>query len=79
MKRNFPNDDGKTVVLATDRPLGGPESMSGSTSMNYPISVIVLDLDKEGNGSGTLNIAVQVLWDKYLKVLNKRVCQLVVV
>jgi hypothetical protein len=62
--REFPTEEGRTIVLATDRPISGQEAMSSAAVSNYPISVIVLDLDKEGKGSGTLNIAVQVLWDE---------------
>ena len=63
--REFPKEDGKVVVLVTDRPVGLGEAMgAGGSWTNYPISVIILDLDKEGKGSGTLNIGVQVLFDE---------------
>ena len=42
--REFPNKEGgKTIVLATDRPISGSQAMSGAAVSNYPISVIVLD------------------------------------
>ena len=63
--REFPKEDGNVIVLVTDRPIGFGEVMgSGGTWTNYPISVIILDLDKEGKGSGTMNVGVQVLFDE---------------
>ncbi len=63
--REFPKEDGNVIVLVTDRPIGFGEAMgSGGTWTNYPISVIILDLDKEGKGSGTMNVGVQVLFDE---------------
>lgn len=63
--REFPKEDGRTIVLVTDRPIGFGEAMgAGGAWTNYPISVIILDLDKEGKGSGTMNIGVQVLFDE---------------
>ena len=63
--RAFPKEDGKVLVLVTDRPIGLGEAMgAGGSWTNYPISVIILDLDEEGKGSGTMNIGVQVLMDE---------------
>lgn len=47
-------DGGRRIILITDRPMQIWERMSGARSQDYPFTVIQLNLDKNGNGEGTL-------------------------
>lgn len=54
-----PTDNGRKIMMITDRPMQIAERMSASPSRDYPFSVIELHIDKEGRGSGTLAQLVQ--------------------
>ena len=49
----FEDEDKRRIVLATDRPLGFIEFARASRSLDYNVSLVVLELDKEtGEGEG---------------------------
>lgn len=54
-----PTDNGRKIMMITDRPMQIAERMSASPSRDYPFSVIELHIDKDGRGSGTLAQLVQ--------------------
>lgn len=54
-----PTDNGRKIMMITDRPMQIAERMSASPSRDYPFSVIELHIDKEGRGTGTLAQLVQ--------------------
>jgi hypothetical protein len=45
---------GLHIVLATNRPMGFGEVYNSGRSMDYPFSITVLDVDKDGKGTGQL-------------------------
>ena len=55
--------DGKRkVVLIADRPISAREAMSGSRSLDYDTSVIIMEFpagDKDADGTGTLHLALK--------------------
>ncbi len=55
---------GVRIVLATNRPISFGELANSSRSRDYPIGIITLDLDKDGNGSGLLAVACKVKFNK---------------
>ena len=57
-----PNEDGgRTVVIATDRPIGFWEATRQPRSIDYPFTVIQMKLDRDGNGTGTMSYATRIV------------------
>ncbi|CAN5865999.1 hypothetical protein BH24ACI5_BH24ACI5_25320 [soil metagenome] len=52
-------EGGRRILLISDRPMTVSERASAATSREYPFTVIDLQLDKDGNGEGTLLQQVQ--------------------
>jgi len=57
-------DGGQHIVLATDRPISFPELYAGTRSRDYPIGIVVLDVDKDGKGSGSFAPLCKVRFNK---------------
>jgi hypothetical protein len=57
-------DGGERVVLATDRPISFFESANQPRSINYPFTVIELQLNRAGEGEGRMSLATKVILDK---------------
>jgi hypothetical protein len=57
-------DGGQHIVMATDRPIAFQELYVGTRSRDYPIGIVVLNLDKDGKGTGTLAFACKVKFNK---------------
>lgn len=62
--RVFPSEAGTTVVMATDRRIEFAESWRSSRTLDYNVSLIVLNLDEEGNGDGQLMLGAQFSWNE---------------
>jgi hypothetical protein len=45
-------DGGEHIVLVTNRPITFAELYQGTRSRDYPFGVVVLDVDKDGKGTG---------------------------
>jgi len=54
-------DGGRTIVIATDRPIGFWEATQRPRSFDYPFTVIQMKLDRDGHGSGTLSYATRIV------------------
>jgi hypothetical protein len=54
-------DGGRRIVLATDRPIRFWETWSGSRTLEYPFTVIELQMDANGEGEGKLALATRVI------------------
>lgn len=52
------------IVLATNRPISLPELFNATRSTNYPIAIVVMDVDKDGKGTGTFSPACKVKFNK---------------
>ena len=57
-------DGSRTIVLATDRPVGMREASGGTQSMDFSVTIAVLHLDAEGNGEGGLTLGNELIFDK---------------
>lgn len=56
-----PTDEGgRRVVLATDRPISFWEARNQPRTMDYPFTVIQMELDREGHGKGTMSYATKI-------------------
>ena len=59
----FPKDGGRTIVLATDRPVNVSEaSFQGVVGKSYNITLAIIELDEEGKGAGTLMIGAELMF-----------------
>jgi hypothetical protein len=57
-------DGGQHIVLATNRPISFPELYNGARSTDYKIGIVVLDVDKDGKGTGTFSPLCKVKFNK---------------
>lgn len=55
---------GYHIVLATNRPISFPELYNGTRSRDYPIGIVVLDVDKDGKGGGLFAPACKIKFNK---------------
>jgi hypothetical protein len=63
--RHYPTEEGgERVVLATDRPIGFLEATNQPRSIQYPFTVIELQLNRDGQGEGRMSLATKVILDK---------------
>ena len=54
----------RKIVMVTDRPIAFGEAYSGTRSRDYQFGIVVLDLDKDGNGTGTLAPVCKIKFNK---------------
>lgn len=48
-------------MLATDRPISFWEARNQPRTMDYPFTVIQMDIDKNGDGKGTMSVATKII------------------
>lgn len=54
-------DGGRQIVLATDRPIGFWEAVHRPRTIQYPFTVIQMQLGTDGRGKGTLSVATKIV------------------
>jgi hypothetical protein len=54
-------DGGRRVVIATDRPMGFWETVNRPRTVDYPFTVIQMQLDKNGEGKGTMSYFTKII------------------
>jgi hypothetical protein len=57
-------EGGKRIVIATDRPISFWEARNQPRSIDYPFTLIQIQLDKDGKGEGKLSVATKINFDK---------------
>ncbi len=57
-------DGGQHIVMATDRPISFGELYNGTRSTQYKIGIVVLDVDKDGKGTGSFAPLCKVKFNK---------------
>lgn len=57
-------DGGQHIVLATNRPISFPELYNSTRSADYKIGIVVLNVDKDGKGTGTFSPLCKVKFNK---------------
>ena len=55
---------GRRIVLGTDRPVGFREAANQSRTMDYPFTIVEMQLDKDGKGVGKILAGTKLLIDK---------------
>ena len=54
-------DGGRRIIIATDRPLGFAETSNRSRTVDYPFTVIDMQLPAKGHGEGTMSLAARII------------------
>ena len=54
-------EGGRRVVIATDRPIGFWEAANRPRTIDYPFTVIQMEIDKNGEGKGTMSYATKII------------------
>ncbi|HJU43645.1 MAG TPA: hypothetical protein VJ691_12545 [Vicinamibacterales bacterium] len=54
-------EGGRRVVMATDRPISFWEARNQPRTIDYPFTFIQLEMDRNGEGKGTLSLMTKVL------------------
>jgi hypothetical protein len=54
-------DGGSQIVLATDRPIGFWEATNRPRTIQYPFTVIQMQMGRDGTGKGTLSYATKIV------------------
>lgn len=62
--RRIVGEEGQQIILATDRPLGFAEVWRSSRTLDYNVSLVVLELDAEGRGEGVIMLGAEFAWDE---------------
>ncbi|HZO56729.1 MAG TPA: hypothetical protein VFB63_28725 [Bryobacteraceae bacterium] len=63
--RQSPLDEGgRRIVLATDRPIGFQEARNQTRSMEYPFTIIEMQLDRSDRGVGKILAGTKLFIDK---------------
>ena len=62
--KSFDMGDGKRqIILATDRPVSFGEVYSQTQLGDFDVTMMVLNLEKDGKGSGLLSLGTEVKWN----------------
>ena len=54
-------DGGRRIVIATDRPIGFWEARRNGRTLDYPFTVIQMEIGRDGKGKGTLSYATKII------------------
>ena len=54
-------DGGRSIVIATDRPIGFWEATNRPRTFDYPFTVIQMNIGRDGTGSGTMSYATKII------------------
>jgi hypothetical protein len=57
-------EGGRRIVLATDRYIGFQEARNQPRSIDYPITLIEIRVDKDGKGVGKMAVATKISFNK---------------
>ncbi len=52
------------IIMVTDRPITFGEAYNGTRSRDYQFGIVVLNIDKDGNGTGTLAPVCKIKFNK---------------
>ena len=54
-------DGGRRIIIATDRPLGFGEAANRSRTVEYPFTVVDMQMPAKGFGGGSLSLAARII------------------
>lgn len=62
--REFKTEEGRQIILATDRPVSFGEVYSQGQLGDFDTTIIILNLDNENRGDGIVSVGTEVLWNE---------------
>ncbi|MGB5162091.1 MAG: hypothetical protein WBQ27_13300 [Thermoanaerobaculia bacterium] len=62
--RSLPTEGGRQIILATDRRIAFAEAWRSARTLDYNVSLIILDVDDEGRGDGKLVLGAEFTWNE---------------
>jgi len=62
--RSLPTEDGRQIILATDRRIAFAEAWRSARTLDYNVSLIVLNVDEEGRGDGQIMLGAEFTWNE---------------
>ncbi|MGB5478898.1 MAG: hypothetical protein WBO53_17980 [Thermoanaerobaculia bacterium] len=62
--RSLPTEGGRQIILATDRRIAFAEAWRSARTLDYNVSLIILDVDDEGRGEGQLMLGAEFTWNE---------------
>ena len=62
--------DGRRIVIATDRPMDYWEASNQPRSLQYPFTVLQMQVDQSGKGTGTMSLAMKITANDDLVILE---------
>jgi hypothetical protein len=66
-----PTDEGgRRVILATDRYVGFWEARNQPRTIDYPFTLIQIEVDRDGRGQGKMSVATRIRFDEARKVVE---------
>lgn len=64
-------DGGRRIVIATDRPIGFWEAVQRPRTIDYPFTVIQMEIGRDGKGKGTMSVATKIrAYDSVIELEN---------
>jgi len=57
-------EGGQQILLATDREIAFAESWRSSRTLDYNVTLIILNVDAEGKGEGQILLGVDMVWNE---------------
>jgi hypothetical protein len=68
--RSIVEGDKRMIILATDRPVAMLEATGGTQSMDFSVSLIVLQFEGDAEGVGQFSVGTEILFDETSNSLN---------
>jgi hypothetical protein len=66
-----PTDEGgRRVILGTDRYVGFWEARNQPRTIDYPFTLIQIEVDRDGRGQGKMSVATRIRFDETRKVVE---------
>ena len=62
--RSLPTEGGRQIIMATDRRIEFAEAWRSARTLDYNVSLIILDVDDEGRGEGQLMLGAEFTWNE---------------
>ncbi len=62
--RSLPTEGGRQIIMATDRRIAFAEAWRSARTLDYNVSLIILNVDEEGRGDGQIMLGAEFGWNE---------------